>query len=137
MRMVPTLAIAALVLALGAPPAHAQWTNTGGGDHGGADWSIAHGAFVSGLHTNIGRLHVAPDTTAYVPPGVGRRTSFLDLRARAGSVEGRIVGHWSLTLGVKPALSPGREPRRQSSLGLELPRGRALREEEKDHERPS
>ncbi|MCF7846207.1 MAG: hypothetical protein K9L85_03125 [Candidatus Peribacteraceae bacterium] len=57
------LALACLAVFIYADPALA-WSDLGGGDHGGADWSPANGTSISGEHTNIGTFTVSG--TAYV-----------------------------------------------------------------------
>lgn len=40
------------------------WTDTGGGDHGGADWIISVTTTVAGTHTNIGTFRINSGITA-------------------------------------------------------------------------
>lgn len=46
------------------------WTNTGGGDHGGADWIISSDTEIAGVHTNIGTFTINSGVTATVSSGV-------------------------------------------------------------------
>ena len=42
------------------------WTNTGGGDHAGADWIISSNTTIAGRHYNIGTFRVNSGVTATV-----------------------------------------------------------------------
>lgn len=42
------------------------WSDLGGGDHGGADWTPANGAVIAGVHTNIGTFTIPAGYTVYV-----------------------------------------------------------------------
>ena len=44
----------------------ATWSNTGGGDHNGADWTPSNGDEIAGVHTNIGTFTVAAGTIVYL-----------------------------------------------------------------------
>lgn len=73
--------------------AEAQWTNTGGGDHGGADWTPANGAAIAGVHTNIGKFTVAAGTTITVQPFDGTNFGSLEVRANGAiQIDGTLNG---------------------------------------------
>ncbi len=66
------------------------WTNTGGGDHGGASWAPANGATIGGNHTNIGTFTVGLGTTVYVTSGTP-----LKVYAHTITVSGTINGDYA------------------------------------------
>ena len=68
-------------LLLIAAPAWAQWTNLGGGDHGGTDWIPANGTAIAGVHTNIGTFTVTAGFTITVQPYNGTQYGTVDINA--------------------------------------------------------
>ena len=42
------------------------WTNTGGGDHEGENWTPTNNTAISGIHTNIGIFTIQTENTIYV-----------------------------------------------------------------------
>ncbi|MFH0776478.1 MAG: hypothetical protein V1936_02595 [Patescibacteria group bacterium] len=66
------------------------WTELGGGDHGGQDWSPANGAAVSGDHYNIGNFSVGAGVTIRVNPFDGSKYGGLTIQAKSISVLGVI-----------------------------------------------
>jgi len=63
------------------------WTNTGGGDHEGADWTPADTTVVAGIHWNIGTFTVTNGYTIVVSTGIE-----LEVHADTISVVGTING---------------------------------------------
>ena len=59
---------AVFVLLLFSVSGASAWTNTGGGDHGGANWT-ADGLTISGIHTGINIFTVSSSATATVNTG--------------------------------------------------------------------
>lgn len=45
------------------------WTNTGGGDHNGADWTPGNGETIGGTHTNIGSFTITSGYTVDISQG--------------------------------------------------------------------
>ena len=82
------------VLVLAFPSASfAQWTDTGGGDHGGADYVPADGAVIAGVHTNIGTFRVDPGTTVTIWPfGSGGTAGSVEVRAAIVDIQGTLDG---------------------------------------------
>lgn len=67
------------------------WTNTGGGDHGGADWEPADGLEIAGNHTNIGAFNVLTGRTVYVKPWNGASYGTVEIHANTISVIGTLT----------------------------------------------
>ena len=63
------------------------WTNTGGGNHAGTDWTIADGTTVAGVHYNIGTVTIASGDTATIEQGTE-----LEVYAESVYIEGTING---------------------------------------------
>src|SRR4051812_33905050 len=70
--------------ALLTPAAARAWTDTGGGDHGGADWTISANTVIAGTHTNVGTFTINSGITATVQALSG--TSFGTLAVYAGGI---------------------------------------------------
>ena len=64
-----------------------SWTNTGGGDHDGANWTPADATVIAGIHWNIGTFTVTTGYTITVSTGVE-----LEVHADTISVVGTIDG---------------------------------------------
>lgn len=64
------------------------WTNTGGGDHAGDDWTPANALTISGVHTNIGTFTVTTGYTINLTAG-----SICKINAGTISVVGTINGN--------------------------------------------
>lgn len=47
-----------------------SWTNTGGGDHDGENWTPSNGISIGGTHTNIGSFLITSGYTVYVSTGL-------------------------------------------------------------------
>lgn len=67
-----------------------NWTDTGGGDHGGQDWQPADGAAIAGVHTNIGTFRVAAGTTVNVAPWDGTQFGEVEILAEVIAIEGTL-----------------------------------------------
>jgi hypothetical protein len=76
-----------LMIAFAAGNASA-WTNEGGGDHGGSNWSPSDGTYIAGVHTNIGKFSVQSGVTVYISTAVE-----LEVHARQVTVAGTIDGN--------------------------------------------
>ena len=63
------------------------FTNTGGGDHEGADWTPADATTIAGIHYNIGTFLVTSGYTLPVDTGVP-----LEVHANIITVTGTING---------------------------------------------
>ena len=84
---------AALLLCLLAPaPASAAWSDLGGGDHGGADWSPANGTRIAGVHTNVGTFTVAAGTTVLVQAFDGTAFGSVEVTATTIRIDGTLDG---------------------------------------------
>src|SRR6185503_8027860 len=88
----PAVAIMFIVAAAFAFPsdAMAQWTDTGGGDHSGADWIPADGTVIAGVHTNIGLFRVAGGSSVRVAPWDGTQFGSVEVRAQIVTIEGTL-----------------------------------------------
>lgn len=64
------------------------WTNTGGGSHEGADWTISVATTIAGVHTDIGTFTVDSGITATISTGVE-----LEIYATIANVIGTIDGN--------------------------------------------
>ena len=64
------------------------WTNTGGGDHNGTDWTPADATVIAGIHYNIGTFTVTNGYTITISTGVE-----LEVHADTISVVGTIDGN--------------------------------------------
>jgi len=58
-----------------------SFTNIGGGDHSGADWTISTNINIAGVHTNIGTFKVNTGITATVEPYSGSAYGTLSISA--------------------------------------------------------
>lgn len=67
------------------------WTNTDGGDHGGADWTPANGTYIAGNHTNIGTFTVAGGTTVYIQPYNGSSYGWVQINANTINIQGTLT----------------------------------------------
>ena len=67
------------------------WSNTGGGDHGGADWTPANGTYIAGNHTNIGTFTVAGGTTVYIQPYDGTSYGSVQINANTIDIQGTLT----------------------------------------------
>lgn len=67
------------------------WTETGGGNHGGADWAIEVDTVLAGIHRNVGRFAVAPGVVVTVAAYTGSAFGELEVRAREIHVAGAVV----------------------------------------------
>jgi hypothetical protein len=86
-----TFILVAGVVCAFAPAAQAQgWTATGGGDHGGQDWSPADGTLVAGVHTNVGLFSVAGGATVRVQPWDGTQFGSFQVTANAILISGTL-----------------------------------------------
>lgn len=71
------------------------WTNTGGGDHGGDDWTISSNTNVAGVHTNIGTFTINSSTTATVQAydgGTNPTYGNFEVQATTITINGAIAG---------------------------------------------
>lgn len=91
-RKFATVLLPGIVLFFALPAsAFAQgWTATGGGDHGGLDWTPADNLQIAGVHININQFRVAPGTTVYVAPWNSVEFGGVDIQAESISIEGTL-----------------------------------------------
>jgi hypothetical protein len=68
------------------------WTDTGGGDHGGEDWTPACGSEIAGNHTNIGNFSIAAGCTVFVKAWDGANYGTLFIEAITIGIEGTLDG---------------------------------------------
>ena len=64
-----------------------SWTNTGGGDHGGDDWTLSVNTNVSGVHYNIGTFKVNTSCDAILVQG-----AVFEVHAESIDIDGRVYG---------------------------------------------
>lgn len=67
------------------------WSNTGGGDHGGADWTISVATEVAGNHTNIGTFTVNSGITATLKAYNGASYGTFEVHANTINVIGTLT----------------------------------------------
>jgi|GEM_PF-3536041 len=67
-----------------------QFTDAGGGDHGGADWAPDNYARIGGVHTNIGTFSVGSGMTVRVETYNGGAGGSLEIRANTITVAGTL-----------------------------------------------
>lgn len=67
------------------------WTDTGGGNHGGADWLIEADLVVAGIHRNVGRFLVAPGVVVTLAPYDGSSLGELEVRAVDIEIAGALI----------------------------------------------
>lgn len=78
-------------LGLPIPRYFVGWSNTGGGDHGGADWIISSNTEVAGNHTNIGLFKVNSGITTTVKAYDGASYGTFEVHAKNVNVIGTIT----------------------------------------------
>ncbi|MBI5148023.1 MAG: hypothetical protein HZA37_02625 [Parcubacteria group bacterium] len=66
------------------------WTDLGGGDHGGANWTPSNGTYIAGVHTNIGTFTVSSGSTVYVQPYNGTNYGKLEVSATTITISGTL-----------------------------------------------
>jgi len=66
------------------------WTATGGGDHGGQNWTPANGTAIAGLHTNINVFSVAAGTTVVVQPWNDTTFGSVEIQAEVITIDGTL-----------------------------------------------
>ena len=74
------------------------WTNTGGGDHSGADWTPTNNTVVAGVHTNIGAFNLNTGITITVwgyqsGSGAGVFQVYANTMTINGTIDGRGRGY--------------------------------------------
>lgn len=67
------------------------WTDTGGGDHGGADWTPSNGVSIAGTHTNIGTFTITAGYTVYIQAFDGSNYGWLSVSANTVNVVGTLT----------------------------------------------
>lgn len=92
-------------------PLFAQWTPTGGGDHGGANWFPSDGDSIAGIHTGIDTFRIHPSFFIPIKHHDGADFGFLDIEAAAIIIEGELnavgAGHPGGAGGISTsAISP-------------------------------
>jgi len=83
---------------------YATWTNTGGGDHGGADWIITTNTTIAGNHYNIRLFKIASGVTVTVQPYDGTNYGFVEVHAENIVIEGILSANGA---GYRSAEGPG------------------------------
>ena len=69
------------------------WTNTGGGDHGGADWIVDQSsAEIAGVHTDIGMFRIPADNTVLVKAYDGSDCGYVEIHAEVIDIAGTLQG---------------------------------------------
>lgn len=81
-RLLLTLIVICMII-----PSAFAWTDTGGGSHGGADWTPTDGLTISGNHTDIGTFTVLSGYIINVNPG-----NELEIHAYTVNIIGKIEG---------------------------------------------
>ena len=71
---------------------HAVFTDTGGGDHEGADWIITTDTIIAGTHTNIGTFQIDPGVTVTLETYSGGNYGSVDITATTGNIYGVLTG---------------------------------------------
>src|SRR6188474_3198000 len=84
------VSVAALAVLFPADAFAQGWTPTGGGDHGGADWTAADGDVIGGVHINIGIFRVPAGATVTVQPWDGTQFGEVDITAEVVTIEGTL-----------------------------------------------
>jgi hypothetical protein len=72
-----------------------NWSDLGGGDHGGADWIITTDTNIAGEHTNIGAFGIDEGITATVQPYSGGSYGSVTIEAQSATVSGTLAGNSS------------------------------------------
>ena len=88
-RLVSIWILTSIVLC-GSQMAAYAWTDTGGGDHLGADWTISAGTSIAGNHYNIGTFTVNNGITATIAPWDGANFGSCVVSASVVNVIGTI-----------------------------------------------
>ena len=91
MKILGPLTVLTFVLALPGG-AGAQWTNTGGGDHGKADWTITNGTQIAGVHTGVAVLTIPAGATVTIAPYDGAAFGRVEIQCEAAVIEGDLLG---------------------------------------------
>lgn len=88
-------------------PVTLAWTDLGGGDHGGSDWTISSNTSVAGVHTNIGTFTVNTGITATVQAYSSPNYGTFEVQATTVSVVGTITAASKGYPGVADASGTG------------------------------
>jgi hypothetical protein len=105
------LLLIALTMALLFPsfsPLVFAWSDLGGGDHGGLNWTPTDGSQIAGVHDNIDNFVINSGSTVYVAPFSGGY-GFVEIRAKNIYIHGILDGTGSGGEGTSssnPAQSP-------------------------------
>ncbi len=84
-----TASLAAAMMPAG--EAWAAWTNLGGGDHSGANWTPSNNVRIAGNHTNIGTFTVDGGKTIFVEPWNGANYGNVTINATNITVAGTLT----------------------------------------------
>lgn len=71
------------------------WTDLGGGDHGGADWTISSNTNIAGVHTNVGTFTINTGVTATVQAYNGTSYGTVEIEANSVSIVGTLTAYGS------------------------------------------
>lgn len=94
-RTTPVVVLLGLALTF-APLALAwAWTDLGGGDHGGADWTLSANTNIAGIHTNIGTFRIESGVVATVQPWDGTNNGTVEIHADTIDVFGTLSANGS------------------------------------------
>ncbi len=90
--LIVTAAVPFVLVLMGAsaPIVTAAWTNTGGGDHEGADWIITANVTIADNHYNIGLFRIASGVTVTVKSYDGTNYGWLEIHAENIVIEGTL-----------------------------------------------
>lgn len=76
------------VLTFGCVSVVEAWTDLGGGDHGGSNWTVAGGSVIASNHYNIGVMNIASGVTVTVKGWDGVAYGFVSVTANDIRVDG-------------------------------------------------
>jgi hypothetical protein len=72
-----------------------NWSDLGGGDHGGEDWTISTNTNIAGTHTNIGTFTINEGITATVQAYSGGSYGSVSIAATTANINGTLTGNSS------------------------------------------
>ncbi len=78
-------------LRLPVPRYFVGWTDLGGGDHGGAAWTISSNTEVAGVHTNVGTFTINTGITATIKAWDGASYGTFEVQCASASIIGTIT----------------------------------------------
>lgn len=89
LTLAAAVSLALMLVAITMPPA-AAWTETGGGDHGGADWIITTDTTIAGNHYNIRLFKIDASVNVTIQAYDGSSYGWVEIHAENVAVDGTL-----------------------------------------------